>query len=257
MRRMKLKLLKRSVILSVLSSLLTITSITMLSMVWASSVAAVPLETAYTLNSSVDIDYGSDASVDVTLNPIAAPPPLLDAKNSSSICLAGTCDIQSQDWIVFTATVLQNDLDQLKVNLLDSVAGSLTALGMGYLLDGGPVQDGSGATASYTGTLADVDLPQFDFRANGEPFAGGAGITGTTLTLFVAYADSTLPQLPQPPFNIFGPGAAQFMLQPSGSAGIGSNNGNFATPISVIPEPGTALLMGMGIALLSLRRRQR
>jgi len=166
-----------------------------------------------------------------------------------SICLTGTCDIENQDWIVFEVKVTGGSVDGVGLGLL-----SQSALGMGYFLQGGPIQDGTGLSDTYTGSLGVPTVPQFTFLGNG----GGAGLTGTSLALFVAYDNNTLPQTPPIPFNVFGDGAVQFMVTEWGGANVTPNLlTNFTTSAEVIPEPGTALLLGMGVLMLGARARNR
>jgi hypothetical protein len=166
--------------------------------------------------------------------------------------LAGSCDVALQDWVLFEVSVLSGNVGHVGLTLLDSFSSGLDALGMGYLLGGGDVQDGTAGSDIYSGTLVDPDTPVFDFEANG----GGAGLTGTSLVLFVAYSDGTLPQTPSS-FGFLGDGAVSFMVEPFGGAGAGSGSGSFTEAIEVIPEPTTAVLIGMGFAILGMRRRGR
>lgn len=207
---------------------------------------ALPIETAFTLDSAVGPLTPTGASISIEpipgielLNGITFGP------NPPGVCLDGVCDSTTQDWVIFRVSVLTGNIGELGVALLDTFTNGLSALGLGYFREDGPVQDGTGSTATYTGSVGDPDVPIFNFVANG----GGAGITGTSLALFVAYADGTLPHTPTD-FGVFGVGAAQFMVSPFGSAAIASSNGNFTTPINIIPEPGTALLLGLGLAML-------
>lgn len=208
-----------------------------------------------TLDSAVAV---SNSGGTYTMLPISSEDLFLKQLGGSVECLGGgTCDALNQDWIVFDVSIDSGNLGSLSVTLLDSFVTGLNAVGMGYYLDGGPVQNGSGSTDTYAGTLADPDVPVFSFTANG----GGAGLTGDgnsatpdILTLFVAYADGTLPQTPStwPPPNDT-PGRASFMVA-TFTAASGTNQGNFTT---VVPEPGTGLLLGLGVALLATYGRRR
>jgi hypothetical protein len=211
-----------------------------------------PIETAQTLNSQIGPLVYTGGSV--TLDPVVSggPDPLLNAININIECLDGTCDIGTQDWVLFEVSVVSGNVGEVGLTLLDTFGSGLNALGIGYLLGGGPIQDGSAATDSYSGSIFDPDLPIFNFEANG----GGAGITGTSLVLFVAYGDGLLPHTPTD-FGAFGDGAVSFMIEPFGGGGAASGQGNFATPIDVIPEPTTGLLMGLGLVMLGVHGRRR
>ena len=221
-------------------------------MLLTTTVGAAPIETAYTLNGQVGPILYTGGSV--TLDPVLSggPDPLLNAINVNIDCLDGVCDIETQDWVLFEVSVVSGNVGEVGLTLLDTFASGLNALGIGYLLGGGPVQDGTGGTDIYAGTIGDPDLPIFNFEANG----GGAGITGTSLVLFVAYGDGLLPHTPTN-FGAFGDGAVSFMIEPFGGAGAGSGQGNFDAPIDVIPEPTTGLMMALGLAMLGVHGRQR
>ncbi|HIG70043.1 MAG: PEP-CTERM sorting domain-containing protein [Myxococcales bacterium] len=218
----------------------------------AATAGAAPIETAYTLDGQVGpVTYTGGS---VTLDPVLSggPDPFLNVSNINIECLDGSCDIETQDWVLFEVSVVSGNVGEVGLTLLDSFASGLNALGIGYLLGGGPIQDGGGATDLYSGNIIDPDLPIFNFEANG----GGAGVTGTSLVLFVAYGDGLLPHTPTN-FGAFGDGAVSFMIAPFGGAGIQSGQGNFTTPIDVIPEPTTGLLMGLGLAMLGVHARRR
>ncbi|MFP8878304.1 MAG: PEP-CTERM sorting domain-containing protein, partial [Myxococcota bacterium] len=149
-----------------------------------------------------------------------------------------------QDWLVFTLTVTAGSLNDTGVGALFA-----TSLGIGYFLQGGPVQDGTVGTDTYTGDSTSVPtLPVFTFVGNG----GGVGLTGTSLPLFVTYANGALPT----PSIGFGVGATQFMITEFGGAGIDSPTENVTELIEIVPEPSTALLLSGGLVLLGARARR-
>jgi hypothetical protein len=171
---------------------------------------------------------------------------------TDSICFSSgtTCTetFATNDWVVFTLSV---------------AAGSvIDSFGFG----GSPVFDGGfpaiGPMASNNG--------YFNSSADGLTYAGimglpstvpewqitngGGVLTGavTTLTLFAMYDLNTLPQTPNCPFApTCGPdpvGTVNFMV----SSGVPSITGSAVlTSVTVLPEPSTAFLMGLGVVFIS------
>ena len=210
----------------------------LLASVAATSASAV--EIGYTLNDPPGSAPFSAGSLTGTIDPFTGS---LDP--SDTICLDGSCDLPNQDWLVFTLTVTAGSLNDAGVSAL--FAGSL---GLGYFKQGGPAQNGAGGTDTYTGDATSVpNVPVFTFEGNG----GGIGLTGTSLPLFVAYANGSLPTPP----GMFGEGATQFMITEYGGAGIDSPIENVTQPIDIIPEPSTALLLSVGLAFLGGMARHR
>ena len=215
----------------------------------AGQARALAFETAYTIDAPLAITAGGTTA---TINPV--DPLFVDngLDGFDTVCLAGACDILSQDWIVFSVSVTgTGSVDGLGAPLLGNP--SLAALGMGYFLLGNPIQDGSGSADTYNGSLAVATTPAFNFVANG----GGAGLTGTSLVLFVAYADGVMPHVTEAPFNIWGNNVVNFMVTEYGSAAVATNHANFLTTAEVVPEPSTALLVGFGILALGAGARRR
>lgn len=193
--------------------------------------------TAYTLDGSIGFTAGGATG---TVDPVGT------AQNADfSVCLAGVCDYTTQDYLVFEVTVTSGSVNDVGVGALFA-----NALGLGYFLNGNPVQDGTGGADTYTGTIANPSVPTFTFLANG----GGAGLSGTSLVLFATYASGALPTAGGGPY---GPGSTQFMITDYGSAGIDSPVEPVTTPVDVVPEPATALLVGGGLLLLGARARRR
>ena len=94
--------------------------------------------------------------------------------------------------------------------------------------------------AAVTGT---ANTPKFDFGVVGTPVAGeGVGTGQTSDQFFVSYAAGVL--LPN------GTQAIRFKVDP----GVGAV---FAADSTIIPEPGSVLLLGMGLGFLATRRARR
>lgn len=201
-----------------------------------------PLQVGYTIDSTLAFSAGSASGFIDPVDPLFVNTGL---NGFDAICLGGVCDVFAQEWLVFEVRVTGGSVNDVGVAALFT-----GALGFGYFLQGGPAQDGTGATDTYTGNFGNPNLPTYTFLANG----GGAGLTGTSLPLFVAYADGRHALNNSP----FGAGAVQFMVTEFGGAGIQSVIGNATTPIEVLPEPSTGLLLGAGLTVIgSFARRRR
>ncbi len=197
------------------------------------------LEIGFTVDAPIAFTAGGTSG---TVDPYVGGP--LNGLAPGIDCLVGACDVTTQDWMVFTVSVTSGSLNDLGVGAL-----FIPGVAMGYFLDGGPIQDGTGLTDTYTGSLAAPNTPTFTFLANG----GGAGLTGTSLVLFVAYADGALPT----DFPVADAGTTQFMLTEFGAAGIDGPQGTVTTEVDIVPEPSTALLLFGGLLILGARSSRR
>lgn len=201
--------------------------------------SAFAAEIAYTLDDPPGPAGFTAGGLTGTIDPFSG---LLNA--GDTLCLDGTCDLENQDWLVFTLTVTAGSLDDAGVGALFA-----SSLGIGYFLQGGPAQDGTGGTDTYSGDSTSVPtVPVFTFVGNG----GGVGLTGTSLPLFVTYANGALPT----PSIGFGEGATQFMITEFGGVGIDSPLENVTQLIEIVPEPSTALLLSGGLLLLGATARR-
>ena len=150
---------------------------------------------------------------------------------NATICL-GVCDVESEDWVVFTLSVTGGAVFDMGVSALG--AGSASSLG--YFT-------GAGGTPTAL-SLAVPTVPVFTF----------SGLTGSSVVLFVAYADGTLPADPFPPFP-FPVGTTNFMITEDGGAGIQTVQAVITQEIDIVPEPSTALLFGVGLLLFGATTR--
>jgi hypothetical protein len=180
----------------------------------------------YTLDSQIAFSItGASGTID-------AYDPLLDGPinyAADGICLAGVCGGPTQDWILFRVTVTSGSLDQVGVGALFA-----SSVGAGYFNIGGGTPDNADITTVPT-------TPVFNFTTT--------ALTGTSAPLFVAYPDG----LPTAGGGPFGPGSTQFMVQLGGAA-----DAFLGTVTTVVPEPGTVLLLGAGfLGLGVIGRRQR
>lgn len=202
--------------------------------------SAVAAEIGFTLNDPPGSAAFTAGSLTGTIDPFTG---FLNVNDT--LCLDGACDLPNQDWLVFTLTVTAGSLNDAGVGALFA-----SSLGLGYFLQGGPAQDGTGGTDTYTGdSTSNPNVPVFTFVGSG----GGVGLTGTSLPLFVTYTNGALPTAA----GLFGEGATQFMITEFGGAGIDSPIENVTQPVDIVPEPGTALLLGSGLLLLGVRARRR
>lgn len=181
----------------------------------------------YTIDDPPGVPGFSAGTATGTIEAIPASTVLLD---TDTVCLAGNCTIASLEAMVFSVSVTGGAVNDIGVSAL-----FINAVGLGYYKLGGPPDP------SISGSLAVPSSPNF-------LFAGG--LTGTSLPLFVTYAAGSFPQANVP----FGTGAVQFMVAEFGAAGLHSVIGNATT---VIPEPATGLLMGLGLLLVGAGSRLR
>ena len=151
-----------------------------------------------------------------------------------TICL-GVCDLENEDWLVFTLSVSAGAVFEVGVSALG--AGNATSLG--YFT---PTPGSSPTSLS----LANPTVPIFQFLG---------GLTGTSKVLFVAYADGTLPADPNPPFP-FPVGTTNFMIAEDGGAGLQTVQAVITQETEIVPEPSTALLLGLGVVLLGVYRKR-
>lgn len=201
---------------------------------WAGAANAVPFptpQTVWTLDAPVAVSGGGLPTLTATLNPVATEVANLD----DAVCLDSvsptTCDIGNiltQDWLIFSISVTAGSLDEIGVGLvqLPPISGQM----IGYF------DDGSGTNPENTSNIDVSTDPVFHF----------SGLTGTSAILFVAYADGTFPFTPHPLF-MSPDGSTNFMVSETGDAGNVTFTGTVNTTIDVVPEPGTAALMLLGL----------
>lgn len=173
---------------------------------------------------------------------------------SASICFSTgtTCtgNFGTQDWIVFRATVESGEVNSFSMLPAAQEGGGPTATDYGYFNVGDALTYAEGLLPSEW----DVDNPAPD--AGKFTFTGGP--TDTTEVLFALFELGTLPQtpacfsLPFPPYEVCPPeGTITFMI----AAGAASQS--IEGQLRLIPEPSTALLVGIGSIILGVRSRRR
>lgn len=194
---------------------------------WSSSAWAL----AYTISSSIAFSSGG---ISGTINPVTNV-------TGATICLTGSCtNAVSQDWLVVSVTLNGGSgaVDQIDV----SAAGVTTVVGVGHFSD--PAETPQSATIAGTTSIGrySYDTPNVS--------ALNLQAGETTDRLFVAY--SPVGSLPGPGiFPVVPPGTASFMLSKASGASF-----SVSGSIVVIPEPGTVLLMGLGLLGLALAGRR-
>ena len=199
------------------------------------------MEIGFTLDNPPGAVAFSAGSATGTVNPFNG---FLDA--NSIVCLDGSCDLLNQDWIVFTISVTSGSVNDLAIAALFEFSE-----GLGYFLQGGPVQDGTGTTDTYSGdSTSNPSVAVFNFKGN-----AGGGLAGVSLPLLTTYANGTLPTTPP---GMLGEGATQFTVTEFGGAGLGTAtvNATVTQHIDIIPEPHPAVLLFGGLMLLESRARR-
>lgn len=191
----------------------------------AASAGALPIANAvYTVDSPVAFSIiGASGTVDPYLGGIDF---------NDTICLDGACgdpnDFSNQDWMIFTVTVDSGTIDQVTVGALFA-----SSIGVGYL-------GGIGGSAPTSGdATTNSNSPEWLF----------ASLSGTSIPLIAMYNAGNLPSSGGGPFA---PGSTNFDLR------LGGASDQFVgTVTTLVPEPTTGLLLGMGLLGLGLSRRSR
>ena len=172
-------------------------------------------ETGFTLDASVPFNLGGATG---SIDPVMTIDPNLDSDQIT--CLDGTCSLANQDWLVFTITIASGALDELGMAALFG-----SSQGLGYF------NLSSGETPDAGDSTSDPTTPTFKFHVGAD-----GGLTGTSVALFVAYANGALP-------SNFGPGLTNFMVAPVGKAAT-TSRGVITTQIDILTELATAHPLG-------------
>lgn len=193
---------------------------------------AVSWSAAFTIDASIVIDASNNAGSGVfgTINPI------IDAQGAFTT--AGTFDFSTQDILLVEIVLTAGALDQFGIG------------GAGVFAQGGGFLPGSG-----TQDPNDSDEPIITITSsavfNFDHLGGGSGnlTAGESSGILAAsFALGDLPPIGIGPAQILAD-MASFML---------SSGANFSVQglVVPVPEPGTALLVGLGIASLAATRRR-
>ena len=184
--------------------------------------------TPYTIDSSVDLSVGA---LDVRFLPVTSiDPGTLGAPQDGTVT-----DPTSQDWFVVEVSVLAtSSLDLIGVGIGNPVS---IAVGAGVLAGAGVTPTAVDATNPAPGTS---DTPLFSFAGFG---------SGTSDVLVVAFATGDLPGTGIPPF--IPAGTVNFMVD-NGTT-VASVSGTVVGGVTIVPEPGTAVLLSVGLIVLGSR----
>jgi len=188
--------------------------------------------TPYTIDSPVDLSVGA---LDVRFLPVTS----IDPGTLGIYPAVDPLDSTSQDWFVVKVSVLATStLDLVGVGIGNPVS---LAEGASVLLGGGVTPTAVDATNPAPGTN---DIPLFSFTGFG---------SGTSDVLVVAYAAGDLPGAGIPPF--LPPGTVN--LNVDNGATVESTSGTVVGGVTIVPEPGTAVLLSVGLICISSPRRRR
>ena len=196
----------------------------------ALSASAVPIPSAvYTLNAPVAF---SIIGASGTINPYhLSEGDLAPLYASNTICLDGACSVpnnySTQSWLLVRVNVTSGSLDQVSIGSLFNAS-----TGIGYFTGLGGSAPTSGDSTTNPNT----------------PAASFASLTGSSVPIFAVYNAGALPSGGGP----FGAGATNFTVRVGGSAN--QVQGKMTT---LIPEPTTGLLFGLGLVALGAARRRR
>ena len=186
---------------------------------------------AYTISSSIAF---SNSGVSGTINPVTD-------LTGTSICLAGACTSSvAQDWLIVSVTLNGGSgaVDQIDI----AAAGVSAVVGAGHYSD-----------PSETPTAGSIPIASIARFSYDNPNVSALNLQAgeSTDRLFAAFSPiGSLPGPGIPP--VIPAGTASFMLSKAGGA-----NFSVTGSIVLVPEPGTALLMGLGVLGLALAGRRR
>jgi hypothetical protein len=181
----------------------------------------------YTLDNPVAFSIiGASGTVDA-YDPLVEGP----LTPATILCLDGSCsdpnDFSNQDWMVFRVSVSSGALDQVTIGALFEGANAVAYF------------TGLGGQAPSSGdATTNPNSPEWLFA--------GASLTTQSVPLIAIYDAGDLPSAGGGPFGV---GATNFDLRLGGASDqfLGAVN-------TLIPEPGTALLLGLGLVVLGTSR---